>query len=80
MVLLFPADIAESPAVTDTYFNGVFLTQIFGNVVGLILNAIFIARPTGSKDTFADSLTVYKKGVITNGGYLDARLFYFFLR
>src|SRR6266850_3573646 len=69
------ADVASIPTITEHYSQHVLsAAEKIRNVVGLILQALVVAGPSGSKDLVADALTIQMHLVQAVAGDISARL------
>ena len=73
-VLANAADIASEPAVAQNRADsiGTFFEQV-GDVIGCVVDALFIVRPAGHEDVVANALAVEAELINPLGGGVNDR-------
>ena len=79
MVGVNVTDIAHSPTLTETQLDGAVAVEKICDVIGLILDALVIAGPTGSENTLANTCAVYIKSVDSESRSGRGSLLYLFV-
>ena len=75
-VVALEADITHSPALACADGEGVVAFQQGGDVIGLILDTLFVAGPAGSQNVLANPLAVEVGDVGAHGGGAEGGLLY----